>query len=207
MQETTARVLDPSRIAGIGLCGAAAATVLAMSYHPTDLHGSADGGDFVHGTMIVLLAVTAVGLFHFAQRRGMDRLWILAGVVAYAISLGAHVGAATLNGFVAPALAARGPGAMGHDTLLLVWETNQALARHGVYATGAAFALWSYDFLLRAGTMNRLAGAFGMLAGVLPAAAIFTGILTMNVHGALAIYAAHAAWVALVGVQLIRRAE
>lgn len=207
MQEATPRRLDQSRVAGAVLCGAAAATVLAMSHHPTGLHGSADGGDFVHGTMIVLLAVMAVGLFHFAQRRGLDKLWILAGVVAYAISLGAHVGAAKLNGFVAPALAARGPGAVGHDTFLLVWETNQALARLGVYATGAAFALWSYDFLRRAGLMNRLTGAIGLLSGLLPAALLFAGAVVMNVRGASAAYAAHALWVALVGVQLIRRAD
>lgn len=206
MQEATAKGLDQSRIAGAGLCGAAAATVLAMSHHPTGLHGSAHGGDFVHGSMIVLLAVMAVGLFHFALRRGLDKLWILAGVVAYAISLAAHVGAATLNGFVAPALAARGPGAVGHDAFLLVWETNQALARFGVYATGAAFALWSYDFLRRAGPMNLLTGAIGLLSGLLPAAMLLAGALVMNVRGALVIYAVHALWVALVGVQLFRRA-
>jgi hypothetical protein len=206
MDSTLAAAADHGRVAGFGLCGAAAATVLAMSHHPTGLHGIPGGGDVVHGTMIVLLAVTAVGLFYFAQRRGYDKLWILAGVVAYAISLGAHIGAGTLNGFVAPALAARGSGTVGHDAFLLVWEMNQSLARIGVYATGAAFTVWSFDFLGRAETMNRLTGVVGLLCGLLPAILLFGGLVSMNVHGALAIYAAHAVWIALVGVQLIRRA-
>ncbi len=206
MDSTPAAAADHGRVAGFGLCGAAAATVLAMSHHPTGLHGISGDGDVVHGTMIALLAVTAVGLFYFAQRRGFDRLWILAGVVAYAISLGAHIGAGTLNGFVAPALAARGSGTVGHDAFLLIREMNQSLARIGVYATGAAFTMWSFDFLRRAGTMNRLTGVVGLLCGLLPAVLLFTGLVDMNVRGALAIYAAHAVWVVLIGVQFIRRA-
>jgi hypothetical protein len=206
MHSTTAAAANHDRVAGFGLCGAAAATVLAMSHHPTDMHGSSGGGDFVHGTMIVLLALIAAGLLHFAQRRGLDRLWILAGAVAYAMSFVAHVGAGTLNGFVAPALAARGPEAVGHEVFLLVWEANQALARIGVYATGAAYALWSLDFLRRGDAMNRLTGAVGLVCGLLPAILLFTGMVSMNVRGALAVYAAHAAWAALVGIQLIRRA-
>lgn len=197
---------DHSRPTGIALCIAAAATVLAMAHHPRSLQGMSGSGDFVHGAMIVLLAIVATGLFYFSQRRGMGRLWILAGVVAYAISLAAHIGAGTLNGFVAPALAARGPDAVGHDAFLLVWETNQSLARIGVYATGAAYMAWSYDFVRRPGTMNRLTGVAGLLCGLLPAALLPAGVVSMDVHGALAIYAVHAAWVVLVGVQLIRRA-
>jgi hypothetical protein len=83
---------------------------------------------------------------------------------------------------------------------------NQSLARIGVYATGAAFTVWSFDFLGRAETMNRLTGVVGLLCGLLPAILLFGGLVSMNVHGALAIYAAHAVWIALVGVQLIRRA-
>jgi hypothetical protein len=196
---------DHGRAAGFLLCGAAAATVVAMSHHPTGLHGGSGGGDVVHGAMIILLATIAIGLFHFARRRGLDKLWILAGVVAYAISVVAHLGAGTLNGFVAPALAARGAGAVGHDAFLLVWEMNQSLARIGVYATGAAFAAWSWDFLRRPDAMNRATGAVGLVCGLLPAALLFAGQVSMNVRGALAIYAAHAAWVALVGIQLVRR--
>lgn len=191
---------------GIGLCLAAAATVLAMAHHPTGAHGMAGGGDFVHGAMMFLLAFIAFGLFHMARRCGLDKPWVLAAVVAYAISLGVHLGAATLNGFVAPALAARGPGAVGHDAFLLVWEANQALARLGVYATGAAFLLWSCEFFRRRQILHRVTAVIGILAGALPAIAIYGGWLAMNVHGAALIYAAHALWVALVGALLIRRA-
>lgn len=206
MQSPAVSRFDNDRTAGVILCLAAAATVLAMAHHPTSAHGMAgDGGDFVHGAMIVLLGTIAACLFHFARRRGLDRLWILAGVVAYAISLALHIGAATLNGFVVPALAARGPGAVGHDAFVLAWEANQALARLGVYATGAAYLLWSLDFLHRPGLPNRLIGVAGVLAAVGPASMLYAGVVTLNVSGAFLIYAVHVFWIILVGVQLIRR--
>ncbi|HEV2816807.1 MAG TPA: hypothetical protein VGW40_06255 [Allosphingosinicella sp.] len=125
------------RIAGGALIGAALSSVLAMAHHPTSAHAGALG-PIVHGTMIVLLAATAFGFAHFALRRGAGRPAILAGLVAYALSVVVTIGAATINGFIVTALAAR--GVTNHDLFLFAWEANQALARLGVYATAAAFA-------------------------------------------------------------------
>ena len=191
------------RTAGLFLIGPAAASVVAMAHHPSGAHAGGLGG-LVHGTMIVLLALMAFGFLHFARRCGLGRPPVLAGLVAYAISLFAHVGAATINGFVVPALAARGPGAVGHDVLLLAWEANQALARLGVFATGAAFLLWSADLQRAPGGERRLIGLAGMAAGGLPAVLLAGGWIRMDVAGAFAVYAAHAAWAALVGLHLMR---
>lgn len=189
--------------AGIGMAAAAAGTILAMAHHPSGAHAGSLGG-LVHGAMILFLAVMAWGYLHFTLRRGAGRPAILAGTVAYALSVFAHVGAATINGFVVPALAARGHGAVGHDLFLLAWEGNQALARLGVHATGAAFILWGADLLRGPGREARWLGALGVLAGAVPAALLAFGWIGMNLAGAFAVYAAHAAWSALVGVQLIR---
>ena len=113
------------RIAGAALIAAAASSVLAMAHHPTSAHGGALGA-IVHGVMIVLLAVTAFGFAHFAIRRGLGRPAMLAGLVAYGLCGFGHVGAATIGGFVVPALAARGDDSVGHDIFLLAWESNQA---------------------------------------------------------------------------------
>jgi len=191
--------MTEDRTAGGVLIGAAAASVLAMAHHPTSAH-AAGMGAAVHGAMIALLAAMAFGFAHFALRRGVRRPAVLAGLVAYGFSLVFHAGAATINGFVVPALAARGPSAVGHDVLLFAWEANQALAGLGVYATGAAFAAWGAD-LLRG---SRLLGLAGIAAGAVPAALVAAGVLEMNVAGAFAVYAAHAAWAALLGVHLIR---
>jgi len=191
------------RTAGAVLIVAAAGTVVAMGHHPSSAHSGGLGG-LVHGAMVALAAMLGFGFTQFARRRSLDRPAILAGLVAYAIGLFAHVAAATINGFVVPALAGRGAGAVGHDIFLLAWESNQALARLGVFAAGAAFILWSIDLLRRGGRATRLVGGAGLVAGAAPAILIAAGLLTMDVAGAAAVYAAHAAWSILVGVQLAR---
>ncbi len=195
------------RLAGMALVAAAAATVLAMAHHPTGAHGNGGLSGLVHGAMITLLALQAFGFAHFARRRGLGRPLMLAGLVAYGISLFGHVGAATINGFVVPALAARGQSAVSHDTFLLAWEANQALARLGVYATGAAFLLWSLDLLRDREHWSRPIGVAGLAAGIVPVALLAAGAIRMNVGGALLVYAIHVAWAALVGLMLIRSAR
>lgn len=194
------------RIAGAALVATALAIVLAMAHHPSGAHGSGGLSGFVHGAMITLLALQVFGFAHFARGRGLGHPFILAGLVAYGISLFAHVGAATINGFVVPAIAGRGPGAVSHDIFLFAWEANQALAKLGVYATGAAFILWSLDLLRREAGLARLVGLAGLAAGAVPAVLLASGLIRLNVSGALIAYAIHSAWAALVGFLLIRGA-
>ena len=186
------------RAAGFALIAAAAGTVLAMAHHPTGAHGGAIGG-IVHGAMIALLALGTFGFAHISRRRGLGRPAVLAGLAAYGVALFGHAGAATINGFIVPALAARGE-AVGHDLYLFAWAANQALARLGVFAAGAAFILWGVD-LLRS---RPWLGGAGIVAGAAPSAALLAGALEMNVAGAFIVYASHAAWTALLGVYLIR---
>lgn len=194
------------RLAGLILIAAAALSVLAMGHHPTGAHATGGVADYVHGTMIVVVCVLFFGFVYFCRRREMMRPAILAGLIAYAVSLAAHIGAATINGAVVPALAARGGDALGHDIAMLCWETNQALARMGVYATGTAFALWSVDLLRRDRGANRAIALAGLAAGLGPMIALASGLTTMDLAGAFVIYAVHAAWAVLIGTQLYRRA-
>jgi hypothetical protein len=208
VQQGRCEVTDPKsgdRIAGAALAAAALVSVVAMAHHPTSAHGGGGLNGLVHGVMIVLVALLAYGFAHFARGRGLDRPAILAGLVAYGVSVFAHVGAATINGFVVPSLAAR--GGVSHDIFLFAWETNQALAGLGVYATGAAFILWSIDLIRREGGWLRLIGLAGLVAGALPAALLAGGAIRLNVSGAMLVYAVHAAWAALVGISLMRGAR
>lgn len=192
---------------GASLAAAAILAVVAMAHHPTAAHGSRSG-DFVHAAMILLLAVMFWAFAFYSLRRGIERPAVLAGLVAYGLSLVAHFGAAVINGFLVPALAARGHGAVGHDTFLLAWETNQALARLGVYATGVAYLAWSWDLLRRplpdARASSAMLAAVGLLAGAGPALALLLGDLGMDLRTARMVYAAHTLWAAMIGVQLAR---
>jgi hypothetical protein len=194
---------NADRIAGAAMIGAALLSMLAMAHHPTHVDSSGLV-EFVHAAMMVLSAVMACGFAHFALRRGFARPAILAGLVAYAIALFAGIGAATINGFVVPALAHHGDALGGRDVFLLAWEGNQALARLGVFATAAAYALWSIDFLRRPGIEPRLIGGFGLAAGLVPAALLASGALDMRVAGAMLVYAASASWAIAVGQHLAR---
>ena len=128
---------NEDRVAGIALIAAAATSMLAMAHHPTSLRAGAMIG-IVHGVMILVVGAMLYGFAHFARRRGLERPAVLAGLIAYGIGAAANIGAAVINGFVAPALPAHGaPGARGSVRLRL--GGDQALAGLGVIAIGAAY--------------------------------------------------------------------
>jgi len=195
--------MTSERAGGVALIAAAAGTVLAMSHHPTGAHSGVLGAA-VHTAMILLVGLTAFGFAAFAAVRGPARALILAGAVAYALALFGHVGAATINGFVVPALVGRDGTPVSHDIFLLAWEANQALAKLGVVAGGLAILLWSIDFLGRAGREARAIGIAGLIAGAAPPALLLAGLIEMNVAGAFIAYALQGAWGAAVGFHMAR---
>ena len=187
------------RVAGTILVVASLASMLVMAHHPSDSHQMVLG-QLVHGAMIAIVGLTALGLVQFARVLGLDRLTVLAGLIAYAIALFADIGAATINGFVVTNLVAH--GVEDHAIFAFAWEANQALARLGVVATGTAFFLWSIGLVTRGAWMGRALGALGILAGAVPMVLLGTGMMRMNLHGAIPIYAGQALWMALAGLYL-----
>lgn len=203
MDEATDRL---QRYGGFALIAAGIGTVGAMAHHPSGAHGGALG-PIVHGVMILLLALQAFGFAGMAVWRGVSRPLIVAGAVAYAISLFGHVAAATINGFVVPALASRGHGTVGHDIFLFAWQANQAFAKLGVLATSAAYLLWSVDYLTDADRRLKAIGLVGLVTGITPAALLLGGAIRMNVAGAFLSYAVFAAWAVVVGLVMVRAAR
>jgi len=196
MPQAEARYGD--RSAGIALIAAAATSMLAMAHHPTSFRAGATIG-IVHGVMILVVGAMLYGFSHFSRRRGLERPAVLAGLVAYGIGAAAAIGAAVINGFVAPALP--GHGAPGHqDLFAFAWAANQALAGMAVVAMGAAYALWSLDLL----RTNRLLAALGLLAGGVPAVLLVGGWIDMHLQAAILVYAAQVLWAALVGWLMLR---
>ena len=186
------------RAAGIALIGAAAMSMFAMAHHPTSLRAGALIG-IVHGAMILFVGMMAYGFTHMARRRGLGRPAVLTGLVAYGTGAFANVGAALINGFVSPALAARQP-AVGHDLFALAWAMNQALAGLAVVAVGLAYACWSLDLWAR----HRLAALLGLAAGGVPALLLTGGWIDLHLHWAIIVYAAQALWAGLIGWLLLR---
>lgn len=184
------------RAAGIALIGAAGLSMLAMAHHPTSFHAGALLG-IVHGAMILFAGMLAYGFTHMARRLGFDRPLVLAGLVAYAIGTFASIGAATVNGFAAPALAADGAA---HAAFDILWALNQALAKLGVIAAGMAYGLWSIALWRR----SKAVALLGLLAGGAPALLLATGWIGMDLHAAIFVYGVQLAWAALAGWLLLR---
>ncbi len=187
------------RVTGAILAVGSLASMLVMAHHPSDPHQMVLG-QAVHGAMITIVGVMALGLVQFARRLGLDRLTVLAGLIAYGIAVFGDIGAATINGFVVTNLVAHKVD--DHAMYALVWEASQALARLGVVATGVAFLLWSIALVTRSDRVGRALGGFGILAGLVPMILLATGVLSMNLHGAIPIYAGQALWMVLVGLYL-----
>lgn len=186
------------RIVGSALIGASFLSMLAMAHHPTSLAAGALIG-IVHGVMILVVGVLTFGFAQVARRLGLERPAVLAGLIAYAIGAVANIGAATLNGFVAPALAAHEP-ALGHDLFDLVWTMNQALAKLGVVAVGIGYACWALALWRQA----RPVAVLGLVAGGVPALLLIAGLIDMHLHAAMLVYAAQALWAILIGWLLLR---
>ena len=187
-----------TRDGGIALVTGAAASIALMMNHPSGPHGGALVG-IVHGGMMLALGAMLFGFVAFARARGPSTPVIL-GLIAFAISVGAHVGAATINGFAVPALASWPKGPPGHDVFLLAWQLNQGLAGVGIVATGIAYVSWA--IALRRD--HPLLAAAGALAGAVPAALLLGGIIRLDVHGALLAYGLHGLWALALGVTMWR---
>jgi hypothetical protein len=167
-----------------------------MAHHPTSAHSGSLNG-IVHGAMILVIAInrSASPLSRPPRPRPAGRARRAGRLCA---RLFGHVGAATINGFVVPAVAAHGV-VVSRDIFLFAWRANQALARLGVYANAAAFLLWSLDFLRPPGLEPRLIGLSASPPAAVPALLLAAGLIRMDVPGALTAYAAFAAWAAIVG--------
>lgn len=198
MDEARAREGHLTRDGGAALVAAAVATFVLMSLHPTSAHAGAIGG-IVHGGMFVATGLMLFGFAAFARRRGPSSA-VLLGLIFFAISAGGHVLAGTINGFAVPALATRPGAPPGHDIFLFAWQLNQGFAGVGVVATGIAYLAWAFE--LRRD--HPALAATGAIAGAVPAALLITGIIRLDVHGALFAYGLHGMWALAVGTTMLR---
>ena len=188
-----------SRAAGWALVGTGLLTILLMSQHPSSARDIMT--PLVHGGLQAVLLVQLAALLIVARCWG-GGLVMTTGLLFFAAGVLAGLGAATINGFVAPSLAGYPSGEIGHDIFAFAWDANQALATLGAIATGLALAMISV--LLWQETQRSLAVA-GWLAGLLPAALLAVGHLSMNLHGALFVYITQAAWMIALGWHSARR--
>lgn len=189
-------------VAGAMLAFSATMSVLVMAHHPTGTALAATLGRAVHALLMVLIVLITAGFFRFSAVRGLDRYAVAAALAFYVAAALANLLAGSINGFVVPALLERG---VYEESATLLWKLNQTFAKCSVFATAAAYGLWSLDLLMRGKGVDRLLGAAGFIAGAAPAALLVAGALDMNVAGAIVIYGAQALFAVLAGIWLATR--
>ena len=139
---------------------------------------------------------------------GADRLaWV--GLVLYGLASIAVMNAAVCDGLLAPVLMRKIVAATPETRD--VWQTlmnfnfqmNQAFAR--VYAVGASLAvvLWSAS-ILRYRALGMGVGIYGVVLGIVTAAAICSGYLTPDRHGFGMLIFGQAIWFLIVAGELWR---
>lgn len=188
------------RVGGAVLIAVAILAVFAIVYHPVDGQGDNQVNRAIHALMMILVLLLSFGFARFALRRGIVRPAVLAGAIGYAVSVCAEIGAATINGFIVPDLAAG--GIADPDIYSLAREANQTLAALGVYAGGSALVFWGLDLAWHGSWRDRATSLPGLSLGLISVLLLATGVVQMDVAGALLLYTMGAAWAVLIALHL-----
>ncbi len=215
--------LARSVAAGALLFAATLVEVLAMAHHPS-VHtpdtaaavrqiselGKLSG--WVHGVVLSAMLCIAYGLLEFTLRRGARRPWMSAGSLAYATGVLLMMGAGLVSGFILPGVVTLTPHlstvdlAINAQLLILCRVLNQTCANAATVAISAGILCWSIDLLRERGALRAL-GLLGLLVGSLPAAALISGALLLDVQGMSEVVWLQALWNCAIAVTLWRPAN
>jgi hypothetical protein len=212
------------RVAGISLVVAAVLEVFAMAHHPTittpnildaiqqiTRFRQLDG--LVHGVLMALLLVVLYGLSEFILRRDVSRPAIRAGLIAYSCGVLVMLGAGMVSGFILPGVLSLTPHASATDLdinlqlILLCRALNQSCANFATVVLSAGITFWSYDLLRRETGWRRALGSAGLIVGMIPAIALITGVLHLDVQGMTAVVLLQSLWSGGIGIGFLRDPE
>jgi hypothetical protein len=208
------------KIAGFIIAACAALSIFAVALHPqatarshgdlmTQLVALGAMDRAVHGLLVLFAFALLWGLAVFSIRRGFARPTVLAGFIAYAIGILAWLGAALIDGFITPAVAehyiAAAPAAQDAATNLLALcaITIQILTKFGLIAISIGILKWSAGLLPTPG-LPRTVGIIGIVAGLLPPAAVLLANVHLSPHSLAVIVIVQATWYIGIAALLIR---
>ncbi|MEL6715808.1 MAG: hypothetical protein AAFP86_18650, partial [Planctomycetota bacterium] len=194
---------NTSRAHALLLAGGALLGALGMGLHPTDGLGAhldleagrrqAAVGAFVHGVMIVSLALQFAGSLAVARRLGRTPARADLGLVSLGLGILAATAAATTNGLAAPVALELVRGTDG-GAAAVAWDLAHHVAGVAtqVFLFGASVsaALWGSALVRR----QRAIGALGLLTGLGGLVATATGAVRPEVGPLLAFVLAWEVW-------------
>jgi hypothetical protein len=154
----------------------------------------------VHGVAIASVLAYAFGYASLAQRLGLRRPLVLAGLSTYLIGCVAMIAATVLDGFVTGdaastfALASTPEGVkQGYNMIVFMGVVLTDLARVGWVIQAVAAVAWSLVLLDGRGR-QRGVGVVGLLSGLLVVVAVFVAGANMDMTAILSVLLAQAAW-------------
>jgi hypothetical protein len=206
--------------AGILICVGAALTVFAVAHHPTvagrppaeaivEIVRLAQMDRLVHGSLIVILGGLLYGFTVFSLRRGLHRETVVAALIAYAVGILSSIGAAVIDGFITPDVAAHYAGASQENIFVAARLLSygglaiQELTKLGMSAMSLAMLLWSASLMRTPGAL-RYTGILGSLAALIPIGVLITqSHITPSSLGIIVL--AQGIWYVAIAALLIRK--
>ena len=154
----------------------------------------------VHGLLMVVLGLQAVGFFILSARLGWRSPAVGAGFTAFVAGAVVMTIPATLDGFVTPDLAGAclklpmGCSATDAGAFRLVAVMIQDFTKLALILMSVAAAGWGLALVFRRGWLNRLAGAAALACGIIPAWVLLTSAINLRPANLAQIVAAQVVW-------------
>ncbi len=207
--------MTDNRKAGIALIAGSIGGIVTMAIHPTaggpltaaqvDRLGIVSG--IAHGLAIVSVVVLFLGACGLARGIAATDRVSFAGIVVFGFACVAIFMAASVSGFIIPAIMkhmARDAGANMRTWQIVIdsiFQINQAFAEIYSVAASLAVILWSVS-VLRNGGLARGIAVYGCIVSALIIAGVGIGHLRLNVHGMAVVWLGQAIWFVIAGAQL-----
>jgi hypothetical protein len=194
------------RLGGWAMIAGAVMGLVTMAFHPTG-GGHAALALAVHALALAATPLAFYGGWVLTRRLSAGGPLAELALAFYGVSAAATLLATTASGFLASDLIARAAALQGEaraaaDAVMHYnFALNQAFAKVLVAASSVAIGLWSME-IVRTRLMRRASGVLGCVVAVVTLLALFSGHLTLGVHGFGAVVLAQAVWLVLVGAEL-----
>lgn len=198
--------MQREQLGGWCMIAGAALGLATMAFHPSDAE-QALLGLTVHSIALFTYPVAFYGGWVLTRRLSAAGPLPELALAFYGASAVAGMLAASASGLLAPDLIARAAGSLGDSGAAATgimrynYAVNQAFAKLWIAASFAAVGLWSIH-IVRTRIMRRAVGLLGCAIAGLVLLALFSGHISLDVHGFGAVVFVQAIWLVLVGAEL-----
>jgi hypothetical protein len=212
--------MTDNRKSGIALIAGSIGGIVTMAIHPTaggpltvaQVNRLAIVSGVAHGLAIASVLVLFLGACGLAKNLASADRISFAGIITFGLACVAVFVAATVSGFIIPAIIkrmAQDIPANAHPWQIVIdgiFQINQAFAEIYSVAASLAVILWSVS-VLRNGGLSRGLALYGCIISALIIVGISIGHLRLNVHGMAAVWFGQAIWFVVAGYQMCSARE